>query len=152
MWIVYNWRSRPPLKQAFIVLAIEVPNLELPKGLPNLGLFWWHTRRLYSLLLWEWALKLCINLSSLQLSERSTDIDLVREAVHQKRSLRTRKASETRLSRGNSRWEKASYSSFQKCSLRENAWKNEFNLQVDKRKHVNRWTRSHICRHYRGTA
>jgi len=41
--------------------------------------------------------------SSGQLSERSTDIDLVREAVHQKRSLRTRKASETRLSRGNSR-------------------------------------------------
>ena len=41
----------------------------------------------------------------LQLSERSTDIDLVREAVHQKRSLRTRKASESRLSRGNSRWE-----------------------------------------------
>ena len=53
------------------------------------------------------------------MSERSTDIDLVREAVHQKRSLRTRKASETRLSRGNSRWEKSSHSSFQKYSLRE---------------------------------
>jgi len=41
--------------------------------------------------------------SSGQLSERSTDIDLVREAVHQKRSLRARKPSESRLSRGNSR-------------------------------------------------
>ena len=44
-----------------------------------------------------------VNQPSFQLSERSTDIDLVREAVHQKRSLRTRKASESRLSRGNSR-------------------------------------------------
>jgi len=41
--------------------------------------------------------------SSGQLSERSTDIDLVREAVHQKRSLRARKTSESRQSRGNSR-------------------------------------------------
>ena len=46
-----------------------------------------------------------VNQPSFQLSERSTDIDLVREAVHQKRSLRTRKASESRLSRGNSRLE-----------------------------------------------
>ena len=37
------------------------------------------------------------------MSERSTDIDLVREAVHQKRSLRTgRKNSGPRLSRGGS--------------------------------------------------
>ena len=47
--------------------------------------------------------KLVLTAAYLQLSERSTDIDLVREAVHQKRSLRSRKASESRLSRGNSR-------------------------------------------------
>jgi len=49
--------------------------------------------------------------SSGQLSERSTDIDLVREAVHQKRSLRTRKPSNTRVSRGNSRSTSAATSS-----------------------------------------
>jgi hypothetical protein len=48
-----------------------------------------------------------------QVSERSTDIDLVREAVHQKRSLRTRKASESRLSRGNSRCSRQNHNRWQ---------------------------------------
>merc|ERR1711981_374565 len=52
--------------------------------------------------------------SSGQLSERSTDIDLVREAVHQKRSLRARKTSESRLSRGNSRSASATTSTEEK--------------------------------------
>jgi len=41
--------------------------------------------------------------SSGQVSERSTDIDLVREAVHTKRNLRTQRLSESRLSRSTSR-------------------------------------------------
>jgi len=41
--------------------------------------------------------------SSGQISERSTDIDLVREAVHTKRNLRTARLSESRLSRSTSR-------------------------------------------------
>jgi len=41
--------------------------------------------------------------SSGQVSERSTDIDLVREAVHTKRNLRTSRLSESRLSRSTSR-------------------------------------------------
>ena len=144
MWIVYNWRSRPQLKQQ--------RGLGPTETLHSLH-FWLHTRRLYSTTIYGREHSSYELTSPLQLSERSTDIDLVREAVHQKRSLRTRKASETRLSRGNSRWEKAPYSSFSKVfTEKRNACKKEFNPQVDKRKHVNRWTRSHICRHYRGTA
>ena len=110
MWIVYNWRSRPPLKQQRGRVLRNTSQFTLLTSHPAFILSTTKRDREHS----TYELT-----SPLQLSERSTDIDLVREAVHQKRSLRTRKASETRLSRGNSRWEKASHSSFQKYSLRE---------------------------------
>ena len=111
MWIVYNWRSRPPLKQQRGRVLRNTSQFTLLTSHPAFILSTTKRDREHS----TYELT-----SPLQLSERSTDIDLVREAVHQKRSLRTRKASETRLSRGNSRWEKASHFFFlQKYSLRE---------------------------------